>query len=258
MRRPILVTRPARAGERLVDALRRRGCEAVWWPAFDIGAPPDEGAVRQALSELSDYDLAVFVSPSAVHATAQRLAERWPPETVIGAVGAGTRAATLAELSGAEQATIIAPDGTDESGSEAFWSVWQASGRSARRVLLLRAATGRDWIIQQFRAGGAEVAVLPVYQRLAHALTSREVTDLQAWMKMGSVPVVIVSSTEAVDALGDQLKPIQGAADWLRSGIALATHPRVAQRLHSAGFERVQQCDFNDEAVGRKLESIAD
>ena len=126
---PVIVTRPAAPGQRLAAALRGRGCEVAWWPAFDIAPPADEAAVRQALARLPEYDLAVFVSPNAVHATAERLAADWPAATVIGAVGSSTRDAALTELRGARGATIVAPDEGDESGSEGFWQVWRASGR---------------------------------------------------------------------------------------------------------------------------------
>ena len=174
MRAPVIVTRPAAPGQRLAAALRRRGCEVAWWPAFDIAPPANEAAVRRALDHLADYDLALFVSPNAVHATAERLAADWPASTVIGAVGASTRDAAAAELPGSGAAAIVAPDDGDESGSEGFWRAWRATGRRARRVLLLRAATGRDWIIDQFRAADAEVDALAVYDRSPHALPEGE------------------------------------------------------------------------------------
>src|SRR5512145_2263372 len=121
MRAPVIVTRPAAPGQRLVAALRRRGYEVVWWPAFDIAPPANEAAVRRALDHLADYDLALFVSPNAVHATAERMTADWPASTAIGAVGASTREAAVAELRGAGVANIVAPDDGEESGSEGFW-----------------------------------------------------------------------------------------------------------------------------------------
>jgi uroporphyrinogen-III synthase len=253
---PVIVTRPAAPGERLAAALRRRGCEVAWWPAFDIAAPADEAAVRRALDHLADYDLALFVSPNAVHATAERLAADWPASTVIGAVGASTRDAAAAELPGAGAVPIVAPDDGDESGSEGFWRAWRATGRRARRVLVLRAAAGRDWIIDQFRAADAEVDALAVYGRSPHSLPEGEWSRLRRWMGGGVLPITIVSSAEAVGAILEQVRRVEGAADWLQRGLAIATHPRVAQRLHEAGFEHVEAVASDDSAVIRKLESI--
>jgi uroporphyrinogen-III synthase len=87
MRAPVIVTRPAAPGRRLTAALRRRGCEVAWWPAFDIAPPANEVAVRQALDHLADYDLALFVSPNAVHATA------WTGRPTVSAVPARMKTA---------------------------------------------------------------------------------------------------------------------------------------------------------------------
>jgi uroporphyrinogen-III synthase len=256
MRAPVIVTRPAAPGRRLVAALRQRGGEVAWWPAFDIAPPADEAAVRRALDHLADYDLALFVSANAVHATAERLSADWPASTVIGAVGASTRDAAVAELPGGGAAPIVAPDDGDESGSEGFWRAWRATGRRARRVLVLRAATGRDWIIDQLRAADAEVDALAVYDRSPRALSEADRARLIGWMRSGVLPITVVSSAEAVGAILDHVHRIDGATEWLRGGVAIATHPRVAQRLQAAGFANVEACAPDDPAVIRKLESI--
>ena len=253
---PVIVTRPAAPGRRLAAALRARGLEVAWYPAFEIAPPPDEDRVRETLGRLAAYDLALFVSPNAVHATAERMAGDWPPATVIGAVGAGTRDAARAELRGAAHAAVVAPDDGDESGSEAFWRAWQASGRQARRVLLLRASAGRDWIIDRLRGADAEVDALAVYDRRPHRLAEGERARLRDWMAQGRFPVTIVSSAEAVGAMLEQVQAIEGAAAWLRDGRAIATHPRVAERLQAAGFREIDVCAPDDPDVIGKLESI--
>ncbi len=79
MRAPVIVTRPAAPGRRLVAATATTWREVAWWPAFDIAPPANEAGGRAAaLDHLADYDLALFVSPNAVHATAERLAVDWP------------------------------------------------------------------------------------------------------------------------------------------------------------------------------------
>lgn len=253
---PVIVTRPAAPGRRLAMTLRGRGLVVAWWPAFEIGPPPDEDRVRQALARLSEYDLALFVSPNAVLATSERLPGAWPAATAIGAVGAGTRAAALTELPGATEAGIVAPDEGDESGSEGFWRAWRASGRRARRVLVLRAATGRDWIIDQLRGADAEVDTLAVYDRRPHRLPEGERARMRAWIAEGAAPITVVSSAEAVGAALEQVAVVEGGAKWLQGGWAVATHPRIAERLRAAGFARVEIAAGGDPDVIGKLESI--
>jgi uroporphyrinogen-III synthase len=123
-------------------------------------------------------------------------------------------------------------------------------------VLVLRAATGRDWIIDQFRAADAEVDALAVYDRSPRALSEGDRTRLVGWMRSGVPPITVVSSAEAVGAILEQVQRVEGAAEWLRGGFAIATHPRVAQRLRAAGFANVEACAPEDSAVIGKLESI--
>jgi uroporphyrinogen III methyltransferase/synthase len=210
--------------------------------------------VRARLARLEGGDLAIFVSPNAVYAVRELLGGRWPAGVRIGAVGAATRAAVLAELDVAEEA-VIAP-GNDDSGSEAFWSAWQASGLSARHVLLLRAEGGRDWLAERFAEVGAAVELLAVYTRRAAPLPAGAFEELRFCIESREAVVTVFSSSEAVAAIDEQLRPIAGAAAFLRGGGAIATHARIAQRLRAAGYENVIETAADDDALIAKLESL--
>lgn len=248
--RPILVTRPGAAGQALTDALNERGADARWLPAFDIGPAPDEPAARAALAGLARHDLAIFVSPNAVRAAAALLDGPWPARTAIGAVGGGTARAVRSYLP-ADGALLIAPDGDDgdadaAGGSEAFWQALLAQPIRFGEVLLLRAAHGREWLPQKLAEAGARVTTVAVYARSAHAWSAAD----RAWLRARegvAAPVVVVTSSEAVDALLAQA----GAArhPWLRSGVALASHPRIAQRLREAGFGDVRESAAEVDAI---------
>jgi len=254
--RPFIVTRPAEAGESLTSALRARGVDAHWLPAFELGPAPDAALADTTLAQLADFDLAVFVSPAAVRATAQRLGARvWPAATAIGTVGSGTREAVRAHLrfdSGACP-RVIAPDaagdgadGEGGAGSEAFWRALRdtekAGHRPARRVLLLRAEQGRDWLREHFAQAGAQVTLLPVYTRRMRGWSDADAAWVAARLG-GPSPVLVITSSEAVDSLLDQadvagrdLGEAQRLRAWLLRGRALAQHPRIVVRLQAAGF----------------------
>jgi uroporphyrinogen-III synthase len=197
----------------------------------------------------------VFVSPNAVRASVTLVERPWPTGVAIGAVGDATAAAVRAELAPSPGTAIIAPAG-DASGSEAFWAAWIDSGRAARRVLILRAQHGREWLAERFSDAGAEVEVLPVYTRADHSLDATARTLLQRAMAEQRPPVAVFSSSEAVDALDRQLSAQAGAAQWLRNGRALATHERIRERLLDAGYRRVEMTAADDEAVVARLESF--
>jgi uroporphyrinogen-III synthase len=249
--RPFLVTRPAAAGRALTDALAARGIDARWLPAFDIGPAPEPEHAAATLARLADFDLALFVSPAAVRATARLLGDRaWPAGTVIGAVGQGTVAAVAAHLHGGWPALIApsagasaeAADGDADTGSEAYWQAQraheQATGTRPRRVLILRAAQGRDWLQQHFAQAGAAVTLLAVYARQARGWSAEDAAWVTGRMA-GAAPVLVVTSSEAVDsvlAAARAADPSGAVLRWLQQGRALALHPRIVARLHEAGF----------------------
>jgi uroporphyrinogen-III synthase len=256
--RPFLVTRPAAAGHALTQALRARGVDAHWLPAFEIGPPPDPALAQSTLVHLARFDLALFVSPAAVRATAALLGERaWPAATAIGAVGAGTRDAARAALrfdatalpqfiapdeEASEESTPESAPAEGASGSEAYWQVQRAHdaacGHAPQRVLILRAEQGRDWLQTRFEQAGAEVTRLAVYARVARPWTA----DDARWIAQrvaGVPPGLVVTSSEAVDSLcaAAAAADASGATlRWLQRGRALALHPRIAARLQAAGF----------------------
>jgi uroporphyrinogen-III synthase len=249
---PIIVTRAGDRGEILVRALADAGEEALWLPAFEFGPAPDEARVIDRLGNLSSYQLAVFVSPAAVEAVAPRIARPWPTGTAIGAVGEGTRRAILLRIPGAAEATICAPTEFDSdaesSGSEALWRTLQTVVGQMRRVLILRAEHGREWLAGQLIAAGVEVETLAVYTRRTAAVPAEVAQRLRTWQAAGRTPVLVLASSEAVEAVVGLLDPIVGAA-WSRDALALASHERIAQRLRAAGFARVRIATLDAEAI---------
>ena len=250
----VVVTRPASNGQRLFDRVVQRGYRALWWPAFDIGAAPDVGRARTTLARLADYQLAIFVSAHAVRGARMLLEGAWPAGTLIGAVGASTRAAIEAELQPDPSLVVTTPGDDQQSGSEAFWQAWAAAGHRAGRVLILRAEDGRSWLGERFGEHGAKVDAIAVYTRRPHPLAPGELQQLQQLIADDKRPAIIFSSTEAVEAIDQQVDSTARA--WLRAGTAIACHPRIADQLLSNGYKRVVDATFDDDSIIAKLESI--
>ena len=249
----VVVTRPGAAGRALADELTRAGHPALWLPAFEFGPAPDEPQARAVLAALAGFDLAIFVSPQAVRATAALLAQPWPAGTAIAAVGAGTRAALLESIAGAQNARLLPARDEDMrgSGSEALWPLLQAMQPLPRRVLLLRAQGGREWLAGKLQQAGSTVTALAVYARLPHVPCAGLRARLAAAAQAGLASVI--SSSDAVDALADMLGDQPGVLSALRAGPALASHPRIAERLRAAGFARAAVCALQPQAIVASL-----
>ena len=103
-----------------------------------------------ALSRLHEFDLAIFVSPTAV-AKAMPQVRAWPAALRVAAVGAGTRRAL--EKHGV--ANVIAP--TAGADSEALLATRELRDVAGKRIAILRGDGGRALLGDTFVERGAKV-----------------------------------------------------------------------------------------------------
>ena len=107
---------------------------------------------------------------------------------------------------------------------------------------------GRDWLMAQCQAAGAEVEACVAYERCTPALSPDEMAQAAAAAESGSL--WLFSSSEALQ----HLQRVLPGTDWSASS-ALVTHPRIAQAARSAGFLDVQESRPSLDDVVRALES---
>jgi len=191
--RRILVTRPRELAQALAALIREAGGEALLFPAIEIQDVADPAPARALLARLHDFDLAVFVSPSAVR-KAMELAQgrAWPHGLRMAAIGSGTRRAL--EERGFRD--VIAPAG--QADSEALLALPELAG--FRRV---RGEGGREALGEALAARGARVEYAECYRRARPQVAAAPA---------GRIDGICVNSGEA-----------------LRNLVALLGHERVAQ-----------------------------
>jgi len=63
--RTVLVTRPSGLSDHLAELLRSQECEAIILPAIDILPPDDPASLQAIIRRLDEFDIAIFVSPTA-------------------------------------------------------------------------------------------------------------------------------------------------------------------------------------------------
>src|SRR2546429_9442752 len=88
--RGILVTRPSEHALALADRIRAAGAEPVLFPTIEILPVENAAAVSRLIARLGGFQLAIFVSPTAVmrgHAMGGASRE-WPGGLSLGALGA--------------------------------------------------------------------------------------------------------------------------------------------------------------------------
>lgn len=265
----LIVTRPA--PDAWVNALRDQGWPAQALPLIDIAEPDTESdlqTLRHWRAHWTEADAILFVSGAAVsHFFAGGVARpTLPARARFWAPGPGTARllAQAIEPLGLSPDRIDAPAAdADQFDSEHLWPVVSSQVGPGRRVLIVRgtsssvadepaavavAGNGRDWLIRQCRATGAQVEGCVAYARRAPALSAADRDLIQVATADGSV--WLFSSSEALAPL----QALHPAPAWA-SASALVTHPRIAATAQQAGFGHVVQTRPALFDVVRALES---
>ena len=230
----VVITRPADEAGPWQAALEQHGLSTLLLPLIDAAGLPDV-----VVPPLAGFDAVMWVSGNAVRFFLPAVVARWPTDLRCWAPGPGTAQALRA---GGVPAHLIDEPAVDapQFDSEALWAVVSHQMGPGKRVLLVRgrsqgvaaASSGREWLLQQCAAAGAEVVTLPVYERRCPVWRAEEAAEAALAAEDGSV--WLFSSGEAVG----HLQTLLPAQDW-RHTPAMATHPRIALALEKAGFVRV-------------------
>jgi len=230
--RGILITRPREQAQGLAKLIEAAGGRAILFPAIEIQEVP--------LPKLAEFDLAIFVSPTAVKRALAAM--KWPRHAKAAALGRGTQR----ELERHGIKGIIAPDsGAD---SEALLAVPELQRVAGRRIVILRGEGGRSLLGDTLAARGAHVEHAECYRRV------RPQTDsgpLLAAFASGAVHAVTVSSAEGLENLVEML----GAAgrEHLKKTPLFVPHPRIAAEAKRLGLGEASVGGASDEEMLERL-----
>jgi len=212
----VVVTRPRELAQGLAARIRQAGGEPLLLPTIEIRDAEDPAPARALLARLHEFDLAVFISPSAVR-KALELAEGrdWPR---VAAVGEGTRR----ELEQCGFRDVIAPAGRAD--SEALLALPELAQVAGSKVLILRGAGGRELLVEALAARGAKVETAECYRRVRPAAGAPPPPE-------GRIDAVCVSSGEALVNLAALL-----GNERLAGTPVFVSHPRVAAQAAELGL----------------------
>ena len=226
----ILVTRPRAQAARLARLIEQSGGQAQLFPAIEIEDVP----VPAALARLHEFDLAIFVSPTAV-AKAMPHIKVWPERVRVAAVGAGTRRAL--EKHGI--ANVIAP--TAGADSEALLATREVGDVAGKRIAILRGDGGRALLGDTFIERGANVEYVTCYRRLLPK------PPAHPW-KPGELAAVTASSSQGLENLFAVLDP-----GMLRSTPLFVPHARIAERARALAVREVVLAGHSDDEMLERL-----
>lgn len=232
----IVVTRPREQAARLMEYIERSGGRALLFPLLEIAPAADQTALREQISRIAQFDLAIFISPNAVQygMAAIRDAGDLPPALKIAAVGQGS-AKALRELGIAD---IIAP--TENFDSEGLLALPELQSIAGWRVLIFRGDGGRELLGNTLKARGAMVEYVTCYQR------SKPQLDVAALLN-DAPDVITVTSSEALDYLWQMLDDRARAV--LRDMPLLVPHKRIAGLARQQGWQQVLFTGTGDDGL---------
>lgn len=239
--RAIVITRPREHAARLADAVRAAGGEPVPFPVIEIGPPRDRETLARTIAGLDRFDIAIFISESAVARGCEAvLATRpWPKGVRVAAVGRAT-ARALERLGFAD---VIAPGGQGD--SEALAALPELQHLRGKSVVIFRGEGGREWLRDELVVRGAEIEYAECYRRAAPPAAN--LAPLLARWQRGAIDAVSLTSGEGLANLFGMLGPT--GKSYLRSTPVFVSHPRIAGLARELGIAEAVLTGPGEEAT---------
>lgn len=222
--RTIAVTRPPEQATKLTAAIEAAGGSVISFPLLDIKGLESLNDFYAAVTPLSQFDWAVFISSNAVQHGMPLLQQAGiPAQLKFAAIGP----TTAASLQGFGIAEILTP--LERFDSEALLALPALQQMQGQRVLIVRGVGGREVLAETLKLRGAEVVFGECYRRV-NPQSSAQVLA-QAY-DAGKLQGIVVTSSEALRFL---LNLAQDAA-WLKATPLFVNHARIAEQAETAGL----------------------
>lgn len=252
--RPVAITRPLAQAQPLVERLRASGIDARPFPLLDIQPLPDTRELKGVMARLSDYTMVAFVSPNAVEAAFEHI-DDWPAGLTAAVVGEGSRQALARHGITPERAPVISPANLQRTDSETLLEVLDLPALVGKKVLIVRAETGRELLADRLRDEGIQVDQVAAYRRCPPAMS--DVRRSQLSELLSSKSDWVITSSEALRYLKEMTLEVAGAEAWttLRMSRLIVPHERIAQTAEALGFQRLLRTASGDEALCAAIQS---
>jgi len=233
----IAVTRPAEQATKLTAAIIGAGGAVISFPLLDIKGLEDLSAFHAAVTPLSQFDWAVFISTNAVQHGMPLLQQAGiSPSLKFAAIGP-TTAASLQSYGVAE---VLTP--SERFDSEALLALPELQYMQGQRVLIVRGIGGRELLADTLKQRGAEVVFGECYRRVNPQSSAQR---LQQAYAQGQLHGIVVTSTEALRFL----LTLGGNADWLKSTPLFVNHARIAEQARASGLTAFSADQSGDVAM---------
>lgn len=212
--------------------VRDAGGRPILFPLLEITGLDDYSAFDSIMDRIEQFDWAIFISSNAVEHGMSRLLARHslPTQLKFAAVGP----VTAAELAKFGVAQTLTPEGRFD--SESLLALPEFAQMRGKRCLIFRGQGGRDLLVSQLTARGADVCFAECYRRVNPSQGLSELTQL--WQN-GQLDALVVTSSEALRNLLGLFTTKQPGQNWLKVIPIFVNHPRIAEAAAEHGLQAV-------------------
>jgi uroporphyrinogen III methyltransferase/synthase len=189
----ILVTRSLGQSSQFSDRLVELGATAIEMPALEIGPPSSWEALDREIAQLSDFNWLILTSTNGVDYFFERLLAQGKDTRVL----AGVKIAVVGQKTAQSlqqryiQPDFIPPNFVADSLVENF-----PESLAGKKVLFPRVETGgREVLVKQFTAQGAEVIEVAAYESRCPSEITPEALDL---LQNHRVDIITFASSKTV------------------------------------------------------------
>ncbi|WP_017297192.1 uroporphyrinogen-III C-methyltransferase [Nodosilinea nodulosa] len=215
----ILITRAAEQSSAFADLLSDRGATVVDFPALEIRSPSSWAGLDGAIAALSTFHWLILSSANAVNFFVDRLLDQGKDLRALSSLKiavVGRKTAAVLKKRGLVP-DFIPPDFVADSLVEHF-----PEAVAGQRLLFPRVESGgREVLVQEFSAAGAEVVEVAAYESGCPAAPAPSALDA---LKKGQVDVITFASSKTVTHTVQLLEQGLGAG-WREAlaGVAIAS-----------------------------------
>lgn len=228
----VLITRPTEQGKQLTEALNQQGIFAIHQPLFEIEKGRELPLLPSALNQLNAGDYVFAVSRHAVDyavAVLQDVGYTWRNDLVYLAVGKGSASHFCASIG----QTVHYP--VDTENSEGLLQLPILQDVENKKVLILRAETGRALFGETVAQRGAHVQTVECYRRVS---PEAELSAQLSLCKRAGIDTIVITSSEALTTLFEQM--VDEDRPWLLACQLIVVGQRIAAMAQQLGWSSTQ------------------
>lgn len=235
--RHIVITRPIGQAAKLSNLIEKAGGQAVSFPLIEITPLNDYKAFEDCISQLDQYDWAIFISSNAVQNGMPFVSKlNLPSSLKFAAIGPST-AAELSKFG--IQNTLIPEDRFD---SESLLATPEMQAVNNQKVMIFRGVGGREVLAETLKLRGAEVHFAECYQRIN---PQKDLSALTALSNQDALDAIVITSSEAMR----HLLVMANHQAWLKNVKLCVNHARIAEEPSQLGLNVSVATAPGDEAM---------